>query len=103
MSPLGAAPRSDGAPVSPPPSDAPGRQCSRPDCSVHAEVTLTYEYRTSHVWLDTLSPERDPHSYDLCGRHAAMLTAPLGWTVSDRSRSQRIDGDDIVVGERLAG
>lgn len=82
------------------PHDAPGRQCSRPDCSVHAEVTLTYEYRTSHVWLDALTPERDPHGYDLCGQHAADLTVPRGWSVSDR---RRVVAAGLDVAERLAG
>jgi len=60
------------------------RQCSRPTCSAAALVTLTYEYRSSQVWLDHLSPERDPHAYDLCRRHAEHLTVPLGWHLVDR-------------------
>jgi len=36
------------------------------------------------VWLDDLASERDPHAYDLCGRHAERLTAPRGWQVRDR-------------------
>ena len=51
-------------------------------------MTLTYEYRRSHVWLDQLSPERDPHAYDLCRRHADDLSVPLGWHLTDR-RSDR--------------
>jgi hypothetical protein len=47
-------------------------------------VTLTYRYANSQVWLDELASERDPHAYDLCGRHAARLTAPRGWQVRDR-------------------
>lgn len=50
-------------------------------------VTLTYDYRQSHVWLDRLSDEREPHAYDLCGRHADELTVPIGWTLSDRQHS----------------
>jgi len=60
------------------------RQCSRPDCSERAAVTLTYEYGRSQVWLDDLLPERDPHAYDLCRRHAANLSVPLGWHLADR-------------------
>ncbi len=60
------------------------RQCSRPTCSDAAVVTLTYEYRSSHAWLDVLTPERDPHGYDLCRRHAVTLTVPLGWHLTDR-------------------
>ena len=47
------------------------RQCSRSGCAERAVVSLTYEYGRSHVWLDLLHPERDPHAYDLCRRHAA--------------------------------
>ena len=60
------------------------RQCSRPDCSERAAVTLTYEYGRSQVWLDELLVERDPHAYDLCPRHAAKLSVPLGWRLADR-------------------
>jgi hypothetical protein len=60
------------------------RQCSRPACAEAAVVTLTYEYGRSQVWLDDLTPERDPHGYDLCAPHAARLSAPLGWRVADR-------------------
>ena len=47
-------------------------------------VTLTYQYAHAQVWLDDLARERDPHAYDLCGRHAERLTAPRGWHVRDR-------------------
>lgn len=67
------------------------RQCSRTGCSDDAEVTLTYHYARSQVWLDDLSPERDPHAYDLCGRHAGRLTAPQGWQVLDRRTCKRPD------------
>ena len=60
------------------------RQCSRTGCAERAVVSLTYEYGRSHVWLDVLHPERDPHAYDLCRRHAAALSVPLGWKLSDR-------------------
>ena len=60
------------------------RQCSRTGCSETATVTLTYQYAQSQVWLDVLAPERDPHAYDLCERHADRLTAPQGWQVRDR-------------------
>lgn len=65
-----------------------GRQCTRTGCSEHAEVTLTYDYGQSHVWLDELSAERDPHFYDMCARHAARLSVPYGWQLDDRRRSR---------------
>jgi Protein of unknown function (DUF3499) len=60
------------------------RQCSRSGCSDVASVTLTYHYGHSQVWLDNLTPERDPHSYDMCARHAARLSVPQGWHLDDR-------------------
>ncbi|MDW3216463.1 MAG: DUF3499 family protein [Ilumatobacteraceae bacterium] len=67
------------------------RQCSRTGCSETAAVTLTYQYAHAQVWLDHLSPERDPHAYDLCARHAGRLTAPQGWQVLDRRAVVRPD------------
>jgi hypothetical protein len=64
--------------------DGSRRQCSRPDCAERAVVALTYEYGRSSVWLDELPPERDPHAYDLCRRHADACTVPLGWKLVDR-------------------
>jgi hypothetical protein len=60
------------------------RQCSRTGCSERAEVTLTYDYAAAHAWLDDLSAERDPHAYDLCGRHGGRMTPPHGWQLRDR-------------------
>ena len=60
------------------------RQCSRPGCAERAVVTLSYDYGRSQVWLDELLAERDPHAYDLCRRHAATLSVPLGWRLADR-------------------
>jgi hypothetical protein len=71
---------------------ATGRQCSRTGCSERALVTLTYQYTHAQVWLDELSQERDPHGYDLCGRHADRLTAPQGWQVRDRRRAIALAG-----------
>jgi hypothetical protein len=62
----------------------PLRQCSRPGCAERSVVTLTYEYGRSQAWLDELLPDRDPHAYDLCRRHAGTLSVPLGWRLADR-------------------
>ena len=74
------------------------RQCTRQGCVHCATVTLTYQYARSQVWLDDLSPERDPHSYDLCDQHANRLTAPCGWHLEDRR--QRVH---VYSPGRLAG
>lgn len=67
------------------------RQCSRTGCSDPAAVTLTYDYGQSQVWIDRLAPERDPHHYDMCDRHAERLSVPRGWHLDDR-RGARRDG-----------
>ena len=64
------------------------RQCSRSGCSDGASVTLTYHYDHSQVWLDNLTPERDPHAYDMCARHAARLSVPHGWNLDDRRQGR---------------
>lgn len=59
-------------------------------------MTLTYQYHRAQVWLDELTPERDPHAYDLCAGHAGRLSAPMGWHVLDRRRP-------LATVTRLAG
>jgi Protein of unknown function (DUF3499) len=59
------------------------RRCARPGCGDSATATLSYRYATSTVWLDDVAPEPDPSTYDLCRRHAAGLTVPHGWTLTD--------------------
>ncbi|WP_083915019.1 DUF3499 family protein [Ilumatobacter nonamiensis] len=65
------------------------RQCSRSGCSDAAAVTLSYHYGQSQVWIDYLSPEREPHMYDMCDRHAERLSVPQGWHLDDRRGVRR--------------
>lgn len=44
-------------------------------------ATLTYAYADSTAVVGPLATAAEPHSYDLCGRHALRLTAPKGWEV----------------------
>jgi hypothetical protein len=60
------------------------RQCARPGCAEPAVATLTYQYSRGTAWLDELTPEREPHRYDLCHRHAARIGVPSGWRFDDR-------------------
>jgi len=78
------------------------RQCSRTGCAEHATATLSYQYGRSLVWLDDLSSERDPHSYDLCTRHTGRLSVPNGWRLEDRRRAPGASRRDGVFA-RLAG
>ena len=50
-------------------------------CSSDAIATLTYVYADSMAVLGPLSQKAEPHSYDLCEKHADRLSAPQGWQV----------------------
>lgn len=74
------------------------RLCSRPGCADTATATLSYAYPKRAVWIDHLTPERDPANHDLCARHADRLSVPRGWRLEDR-RVVR----PLRRAERLAG
>ncbi|QCU79473.1 DUF3499 domain-containing protein [Citricoccus sp. SGAir0253] len=57
------------------------RQCSKTSCRTAAVATLTYNYADSTVVLGPMSRLAEPHTYDLCERHARTLTAPRGWEI----------------------
>ncbi len=44
-------------------------------------ATLTYVYADSTAVVGPLATQAEPHSYDLCTRHAHRLTVPRGWEV----------------------
>jgi hypothetical protein len=58
-----------------------GRPCSKVACTDDAVSTLTYVYADSMAVLGPLSQNAEPHSYDLCSRHAERLSAPQGWQI----------------------
>lgn len=60
------------------------RRCSRTACTDAAVATLTYVYAQSQALVGPLAAAHEPHSYDLCERHADRLTAPRGWEVVRR-------------------
>lgn len=57
------------------------RPCSKVACVADAVSTLTYVYADSMAVLGPLATSAEPHSYDLCGRHAERLSVPQGWQV----------------------
>ena len=57
------------------------RQCSRTACTGGAVATLTYVYSDQTAVLGPLATYAEPHTYDLCVRHAEGLTVPRGWDV----------------------
>ncbi|NUL44016.1 DUF3499 domain-containing protein [Cellulosimicrobium funkei] len=67
------------------------RQCSKTSCQSAALATLTYNYADSTVVLGPMSRLAEPHTYDLCEKHARSMTAPKGWELL---RIQPPQGDD---------
>ncbi|MHA7177564.1 DUF3499 domain-containing protein [Arthrobacter sp. Sr24] len=65
------------------------RQCTRSACRESAVATLTYVYADSTAVLGPLATFAEPHCYDLCAKHSARLTAPLGWEVIHLARSDK--------------
>lgn len=57
------------------------RHCSRSACRESAVATLTYVYADSTAVLGPLATFAEPHTYDLCAKHADKLTVPRGWEV----------------------
>ncbi len=57
------------------------RCCSRTACKQPPVYTLTYVYKESTAVLGPLATYTDPHSWDLCEKHAARLVVPRGWDV----------------------
>jgi hypothetical protein len=57
------------------------RSCSKVACGQDAVATFTYDYADAMAVLGPLSYRPEPHSYDLCTRHAERLSAPQGWQV----------------------
>lgn len=59
------------------------RVCVRPGCDRVAVARLTYDTIACQVWLDPV-PERPGPAQEICELHAARLTVPRGWVLSDR-------------------
>jgi hypothetical protein len=91
-------------------SSEPGsRSCARPGCPGAAEATLRFAYHDRQAVIEPLGDERQPQTYDLCGRHAARTRPPHGWTLRDlvagaasaadvpAPSSERLGGRDTVA------
>lgn len=77
-----------------------GRSCSRVSCRASATMTLTYNYSESVATLGHISAFAEPHSYDLCERHASRLTVPHGWSFIREELSSEFAGpsdDDLMA------
>jgi hypothetical protein len=63
------------------------RECAKLGCRQPAEATAALRYRERVLWIGDLLPQRDPNLFDICGDHAARLTAPYGWSRLDQRAS----------------
>jgi hypothetical protein len=63
------------------------RECAKLECRQPAEATAALRYRERVLWIGDLLPQRDPNLFDICGDHAARLTAPYGWSRLDQRAS----------------
>lgn len=76
------------------------RRCSKTGCTNPAVATLTYVYADSTAVVGPLATYAEPHSYDLCERHALRLTAPRGWDVvrhEGEFAEPEPSGDDLTA------
>jgi len=61
--------------------------------------TLTYVYAEQTAVLGPLATYAEPHSYDLCSRHATGMTTPRGWGIVrlDPPEGTAVPVDDLVA------
>jgi hypothetical protein len=64
-------------------------------CSADPVATISLRYADRLIVIDGLRPQRDPRLLDLCSRHLAAMTPPVGWLVDDdrlaRATAERTD------------
>jgi len=77
-----------------------GRTCSRVSCRTLATSTLTYIYADQTALLGPIATFSEPHSYDLCEKHATRMTVPNGWKVIRQQPDAEAAGpsnDDLMA------
>jgi Protein of unknown function (DUF3499) len=52
-------------------------------CPAEPVVTISLRYADRLIVIGGLLPQRDPRLLDLCSRHLAAMTPPVGWLVDD--------------------
>ena len=52
-------------------------------CPAEPVATIALRYADRRILIGELRPERDPRLLDLCTRHLAAMTPPVGWLVED--------------------
>jgi hypothetical protein len=62
-------------------------------CSAEPIATIALRYADRTIVIGALRSERDPRLLDLCARHLAGMTPPVGWLVDDaRFAAVSVDG-----------
>ncbi len=67
------------------------RLCTKATCSGVAVATLTYSHEDRTAVVGPLTPEYEPHAYDLCDKHAKSLTAPMGWQLIRHGATPKVE------------
>lgn len=67
-------------------------------CYEDAVLTLTYDYTDAMAVLGPLSVRHEPHSYDLCPRHAERTSVPQGWQVVRHSVVSELAAEEFAAG-----
>jgi Protein of unknown function (DUF3499) len=52
-------------------------------CPDEPVATIALRYADRRIVVGEVRPERDPRLLDLCSRHLAAMTPPVGWLVDD--------------------
>ena len=52
-------------------------------CPAEPVATISLRYADRLIVIGGLRPQRDPRLLDLCSRHLAAMTPPVGWRVDD--------------------
>ncbi len=60
-------------------------------------ATLTFAYAEQTAVVGPLAAERNPHSWDLCEKHSARITAPHGWELLRVDRVELDEDDDLLA------
>ena len=63
------------------------RTCAKLRCREEPAVTITLHYGERAVVIAGLLPTKDPNLLELCERHVAGMTPPVGWVVRDERSS----------------
>ena len=73
------------------------RRCSRPGCGRPAVATLSYAHAESTAFIGPLAPTSSPHAWDLCEKHAASVSVPVGWQLVTVEEDDFFDDEDLTA------